>query len=61
MKVITVFLTAVPAAVFVPPLLRKLDDTLLGIFRGHRAAWPVGDPLLECTDQADDDVPGTAR
>ncbi|WP_156994306.1 hypothetical protein [Pseudonocardia acaciae] len=51
----------VPVTVFVPALLRKLDDTLLGLACGHRAAWPVGDPLLECTDPADDDVPSTTH
>ena len=55
MKVVIVFL-AVPVAVFLPPLFRKLDDKLLDITTGHRAAWPMGDSLLECASQADEDA-----
>lgn len=46
---------AVAVAVLVPPLLRRFDDMLLDIAAGHRAAWPMGDPLLECAGEADDD------
>lgn len=53
-KMIIAFL-AVAVAVLVPPLLRRFDDMLLDIAAGHRAAWPMGDPLLECAGEADDD------
>jgi hypothetical protein len=45
---------AVPVAALLPSLLRRLDNKLLDIAAGHRAAWPMGDPLLECAGLTDD-------
>lgn len=54
-KAVIAFL-AVPVAALLSPLLRRLDNKLLDIAAGHRAAWPMGDPLLECVGLTDDDV-----